>query len=824
MLGLTRASKVFVSVVADAACAMAAWVLVVPDGRLSVGEWASGGGLASVLYCTSILGFGWRFGLYRAVLRFSGVRVLGAVGASYGFATVLIWLVDVWIGDNLALSQYLTLALIGASLSSGGRVLIRELIFRSARRQKTALVIYGAGDSGRQLLTAVSQSRTLIAVAMVDDSKGLQGTEFHGVRVYDPGALHALCEQYPVELVVLAIPSLSRQRRAEILQSLEGLPVKVRSMPRISDILSGRKSMLDLQEVPIDELLGRDPVAPLRAIMGRAVTGRVVCVTGAGGSIGHELVRQLIKLQPTKIVLVELNEFALYESVQLAEAHAKPLDVLIVPVLQSVTDRQMMTHVLAVHGVQLLFHAAAYKHVPLVEMNPFAGVMNNVFGTQATLDAALDAGVQSVVLISTDKAVRPTNVMGASKRLAELIAQAYSGTASGHGVASVRNTVISMVRFGNVLSSSGSVIPRFKAQILEGGPVTVTHPEITRYFMTIPEAVELVIQTSGMAHAGDVFLLDMGSPVKILDLAKRMVRLSGYRPQVVGDNGNPSDLPQPEPPGDSMSIPIVFTGLRPGEKLYEELLIDATAYPTEHPMIYRASEVSMPLSALAPLLERLRTACIQRDLSSLKQTLIDAGIGYQPDSLGAQAGVESEASVCVTPVYSDLGVGTTSPASPLISAVTPRPINPLLSRALHLFFLLTRPLTMGARAIVVNAANEVLLVRHRYEDGWQLPGGGVEKGESAIEALKREVREEAGVVILGNPVLVGSFHNRSVSGRDHVLVYRCDEFERRQDEPLSGEIADHGFFPLNELPEGTTLGTRRRLSECFEGLEVQECW
>jgi FlaA1/EpsC-like NDP-sugar epimerase/8-oxo-dGTP pyrophosphatase MutT (NUDIX family) len=833
VIALSRQTKQKLLLAADILFSAIAWTLVSP--RLDGESFIQG-----FTFVIIVIGVGSYLGLYRAVLRFAGVRVLWVISLSYILASLSAAFWQLLDGKLLTFAGYLNLVVFGVALAAGTRILLREALFQSVRQQKTSVVLYGAGDAGRQLLTAITQSQSMRAVAMVDDDKALEGAEFHGVRVYPPSALSELCNQNQVRTVILAVPNLSRSRRAQILQELEALSVRVRSMPRITDILTGRREVLDLEEISVEELLGRDAVEPLRPVMRQAVSKRVVCVTGAGGSIGSELLRQLLKLAPRKLVLVELSEFALYEALAAIEAEAKRSDVELVPVLQSITDSNSLTALLDKHQVQLLFHAAAYKHVPLVELNPFSGLFNNVFGTQAVLDAAIDARVEAVVLISTDKAVRPTNVMGASKRIAELIAQAYAARQS---TSVAKGPVISMVRFGNVLSSSGSVIPRFQAQIREGGPVTVTHPEITRYFMTISEAVELVIQTAGMSKAGDVFLLDMGKPVKILDLAVRMIKLSGLIPVLPTSlmSSRSFDFLRSVTQADPIkvhSVPIVFTGLRPGEKLYEELLIDAAAEKTDHPMIRRASERFIAWEILEPMLDDLRSACEQRDERALKAMLEKLDIGYHrqfdSDLVSPELDVRR-----VDPQQSktiDTPVEAHRPVAALLTnggafAPTSEPevggegsIHPVLSKSLHLFFLLTRPLTLGARGIVLNDERQVLLVRHRYDQGWQLPGGGVEIGESAVEALRREVLEEAGVIILSEPRLLGAYHNRDVSDRDHVLVYRCDKSSQESEDSLSAEIAESGFFSIDNLPESTTPGTRRRLAECFDDVPVQTHW
>ncbi len=846
LLALSRATKQKILISFDVLVATSTWNFVVSriDGEGIVNPF---------VFVGLVIAIGSVLGLYRAVLRFAGVRVLLVVGISYGVASIFEAFLHILAGELLPLSNYLYLALSGTALAAGGRILVREALFRSATPQKDLVVIYGAGDAGRQLLTAITQSQTMQAVAMIDDDASLAGVEFHGVRVLLPSSLESLCKQYQVHAVILALPTISRSRRAEILQTLEALPVQVRSMPRITDILAGHRDMLDFEAVSIEELLGRDPVAPICGLMQQVVSRRVICVTGAGGSIGSELVHQLVKLLPKKLVLVEISEFALYQIFANIEEEAKFHGVEVVPVLQSVIDTKAMAALFKEHRVQLLFHAAAYKHVPLVEHNPFSGLVNNVFGTKATLDAAIEAKLESVVLISTDKAVRPTNIMGSSKRIAELIAQAYSAR---HAGSAAQGPVISMVRFGNVLSSSGSVIPRFQEQIRQGGPLTVTHPEITRYFMTIPEAVELVIQTAGLSKGGEVFLLDMGEPVKILDLAVKMIRLSGMKPvfadlwpssqfshRPVGRVAN-SDIENPvrstvKCASHTQSIQIVFTGLRPGEKLFEELLIDAAAERTEHPMISRANERFTTWEELGPMIETLSEICLQGDQQGLRAILEKFDIGYHKQSESNPVVQPSDARlvedyrfgggdtlhVNMQPARASIQRNEVSIVCPSESVENEKTlIHPLLSKSLHLFFLLTRPLTLGARGIVLNEVREVLLVRHRYEQGWQLPGGGVEIGESPIEALRREVLEETGVEILGDPILLGAYHNSDVSVRDHVLVYRCDHYRIAQSKTLSGEIAASGFFPIDHLPKGTTLGTKRRLVECFEGQALSENW
>ncbi|EEW24767.1 polysaccharide biosynthesis protein CapD [Rhodobacter ferrooxidans] len=554
-------------------------------------------------------------GFYRAVIRYIGFQALRIVAAGVLASAVLLFVMAQFIGYPISRSVPVIYAAL-AFLSVGGvRFVMRALNARSEMVSKKPVIIYGAGQSGRQLLVSLKQGPEYAAVALIDDNPDVQGGVIEGCRVFGPQALPGLVKKYDVRTMLLAIPSASQAERKRILERLEPLPVHVQTIPGIRDIVSGQAKISELREVAIEDLLGRDPVPVRPELLGANIRGKVVMITGAGGSIGSELCRQIIRVGPRCVVLFELSEFALYAIDQELRQIAKDekLDLRIMPVLGSVQDQAAVCAVLTAFGVQTVYHAAAYKHVPMVEFNVLEGIRNNVFGSLTMAQAAVAAGVESFLLVSTDKAVRPTNVMGATKRLAELVCQALARQQT--------HTRFCMVRFGNVLGSSGSVIPLFHSQISKGGPITVTHPEITRFFMTIPEAAQLVLQAGAMAQGGDVFVLDMGQPVRIVDLAKRMARLSGLTPVLAEDGA-----------GDTAAgtIRITFTKLREGEKLYEELLIGTDARPTAHPRIMTATEIAMDWDNLAPVLEQLRAACDSRSVAAVRQILLHTPIDYTP--------------------------------------------------------------------------------------------------------------------------------------------------------------------------------------------------
>ncbi|MDH5379159.1 MAG: polysaccharide biosynthesis protein, partial [Gammaproteobacteria bacterium] len=479
--------------------------------------------------------------------------------------------------------------------------------------EKKALIgIYGAGRAGVQLAKALLAGNQYQPAFFVDDNKDLHKNELFGIRVFSPKELEKLISEFEVEQVFLAIPSLTRQRRRLILDELESLSVQIKTLPGIEDIAAGRVTIDDIRNVDIEDLLGRDPVPPITDLLKKCIEGKSVLVTGAGGSIGSELCRQILGLKPTKIVLFENHEFSLYQ-IERELRNRRESSIEIVPILGTIMNKDLLRQVVEGHAISTIYHAAAYKHVPIVEFNPLEGVLNNVFGTRNVAEVARECRVETFVLISTDKAVRPTNIMGASKRLAELILQAMALES--------KATRYVMVRFGNVLGSSGSVIPLFKEQIKKGGPITVTHPEVTRYFMTIPEAAQLVLQAGSMGSGGDVFVLDMGESVKIYELAKKMVHLSGM--QV-----NCEETPDGE-------IAIEFTGLRPGEKLYEELLIGNNVSRTEHPRILRAEESYLSKSEIGLVLDLLIRSIDVHNVEDVRRILHDSILGQMPISFEA---------------------------------------------------------------------------------------------------------------------------------------------------------------------------------------------
>ena len=567
-----------------------------------------------------------RLGLYRAIIRYIEIRALWTIAQ----ATTLYALVFAFVLYESAiqviprtvspLNWLLVMLLVGSSRFFA-RWWLGETYFslggiRSAVDSgKKNVVIYGAGSAGVQLALALAHGRDFKAVAFIDDDQSLLKRKANGLRIYPLSSLSYLIQRYQVSDVLLAMPSAKRSRISELIRLLEPYAIHVLSMPGLSDIAQGRVKVDALQEVDIADLLGRDPVAPDPSLLKASISGKVVMVTGAGGSIGSELCRQIIQLQPLALILFEVSEFGLYAiEKELNHRLTHALDsktIEIIAVLGSVTQAKRIEKVCKAFKVQTIYHAAAYKHVPMVEKNPGEAVWNNIFGTFRAAQAAINAEVELFVLISTDKAVRPTNIMGATKRFAELILQALSLNADHNS-----KTRFTMVRFGNVLGSSGSVVPLFREQIARGGPVTVTDARIIRYFMTIPEASQLVIQAGALSQGGDVFVLDMGDPIRIVDLAKRMIHLSGLQ---VKDENNPAG-----------EIAISFTGLRPGEKLYEELLIGDHVSETSHPRIMRAEEAIIPWAELEKMLESLERATGEDDFEQVRDLLKRAVSGFLP--------------------------------------------------------------------------------------------------------------------------------------------------------------------------------------------------
>ena len=552
-----------------------------------------------------------RLGLYRAVTRYVSTKVLTTAVLGSAISGVLFFLSVLLFEQRLRLALPVAYFLMLVVLISGSRIILRTMLTNRHRKQMIPVIIYGAGQSGRQLLEAIKQVSEYNAVAFVDDNTAIQRMVIYDLPVHKPSEIGNLINRYGVEKILLAIPSASTKVRKNIIHQLEAYPCEVLIIPGMKDLVDGKISASSLKKVSVVDLLGRDPVAPRPELMAADISGKVVMVTGAGGSIGSELCRQIIRNRPAKLILFELSEFSLYSiDKELSEFQtASDTAIEVLPILGSVQHRKRLLTIMQTFGVQTVYHAAAYKHVPMVEFNTIEGVRNNIYGTMFCAQAAIDARVETFVLISTDKAVRPTNTMGASKRMAELVLQALAAEQG-------QTTRFCMVRFGNVLGSSGSVVPVFEQQIAAGGPVTLTHADITRYFMTIPEAAQLVIQAGAMGKGGDVFVLDMGDSVKIIDLAKQMIRLSGLE---VKDTAHPE--------GD---IEIQITGLRPGEKLYEELLIGDEVQKTTHPRIMTASEVMLPWNVLSDIITRMDEACRESDQLTLRRLLLEAPTGFAP--------------------------------------------------------------------------------------------------------------------------------------------------------------------------------------------------
>ncbi|MEB3764111.1 polysaccharide biosynthesis protein [Vibrio cholerae] len=617
---LSRVNKRIISVMVDAFFIIfsfysAYWVRV---GNVEIIHSDSIPYLLATVIVVTILSFT-RLGLYRAILRYLTFHALAVVsiGTLISAASVAIaaFYFDAPVPRSLPIIYGTFLCL----LCGGSRLIVRVLVSGLNGKGRKVVLIYGAGSAGRQLAIALRNSENYKVVGFIDQDKTLENTVIMGLQVYDISRAAYLVDKYDVTQVLLAVPSASRARRKKILESLIDLSAEVLTVPDMKDIVEGKASIDQLKDVAIEDLLGRDPVTPQQCLMESNILGKVVMVTGAGGSIGSELCRQIVRQKPKVLVLFELSEFGLYqidrELKQLMEAEG--LHVEIIPLLGSVQRINRLVVTMKSFKVQTVYHAAAYKHVPLVEYNVVEGVRNNVFGTYYAAQAAIEAGVESFVLISTDKAVRPTNVMGTTKRMAELGLQALAEQEN----RKVKGTRFCMVRFGNVLGSSGSVVPLFKRQIEAGGPITVTHPDIIRYFMTIPEAAQLVIQAGAMGKGGDVFVLDMGEPVRITDLAVNLIQLSGLE---VKDEQHPY--------GD---IAIEFTGLRPGEKLYEELLIGDNVQKTAHERIMTANERYLPLAEFEQHLNELDKACHAFNHERIRELLLEAPTDFNPtDGIG----------------------------------------------------------------------------------------------------------------------------------------------------------------------------------------------
>ncbi|EGR0405368.1 TPA: polysaccharide biosynthesis protein [Vibrio parahaemolyticus] len=617
---LSRTNKRIVSVLIDIMLIFMAFhlAILVRSGETNYFTYPAVWGIQIAVTIVTIAVFA-RLGLYRAVLRYLTFQALFVVTAGAVISATLLAALSFYMSDPFPRTVPIIYGAFLALFCGGPRVIVRSLIAQSYSTQSKEVLIYGAGSGGRQLAMALRSSRYYRVRAFIDGDSTLCNTMILGLPVIAIEDAMPLINKYDISQVLLAVPSAKRSRRKVILDELAKLPVEVLTVPDMTDIVSGKAKIDELKDVAIEDLLGRDPVAPQQVLLEANIKDKVVMVTGAGGSIGSELCRQIVEQSPKSIILFELSEFGLYQiDRELNQLKIeKGLTCDIIPLLGSVQRQHRLETTMSSFKVQTVYHAAAYKHVPLVEFNVIEGVRNNIYGTYYTACAAIKAGVESFVLISTDKAVRPTNVMGTTKRMAELGLQALADQEN----AKPNGTRFCMVRFGNVLGSSGSVIPVFKKQIASGGPVTVTHPEITRFFMTIPEAAQLVIQAGAMGKGGDVFVLDMGESVKITDLACNLIQLSGLE---VKSEANPH--------GD---IEIQFSGLRPGEKLYEELLIGDNVKQTAHERIMTAHEVHLPLKEYELLLNDLDFACHSMDHENIRTLLLSAPTGFNPtDGIG----------------------------------------------------------------------------------------------------------------------------------------------------------------------------------------------
>ncbi|WP_339772362.1 nucleoside-diphosphate sugar epimerase/dehydratase [uncultured Paraglaciecola sp.] len=581
---------------------VAYWLRIgIEEWHFAVSEWLVI--TLNCLFAVSVLTF---FGHYQQMVRYLDIRAIYLIfialslSAMYLFAARYAFQAFV---PTTVPFIYLTLAMF---LIIAPRLLIQISVQTQNYKIREKCIIFGASQSGRTLAQTLRTGNDLLPVAFVDDKKLFQGKQVMGLQVYSRYDIPALVTKHGVNKMLLAVNNTSHGRRKELIAELEPFAIELLSIPNIQDILSGKRKIDELREIKIEELLGREPVPPIADLLDINIRRKRVMITGAGGSIGSELCRQIAKSDPESIVLFELSEFNLYQIE--AELVKRYPDIKVVPVLASIQDNQILRGAIQAHNIQTIYHAAAYKHVPMVESNPLVGLRNNVFGTANVALAALEFDVEKFVLISTDKAVRPTNVMGATKRFAELIVQGVAGLES--------KTQFAIVRFGNVLGSSGSVVPLFTKQILAGGPITVTHPDIIRFFMTIPEAAQLVIQAGAMGNNGEVFVLDMGDPVKIVDLAQKMAHLMGHTLKT-----------EAQPDG---NIELKFSGLRPGEKLYEELLIDDADTTTKHPRIMGADETKLPFEEVMMLLDELNYELTQHNEVKAKKILVDAPLAYAP--------------------------------------------------------------------------------------------------------------------------------------------------------------------------------------------------
>lgn len=734
-------------------------------------------------------------GVYAVVIRFSGFHLVTLIVANQLAVVVILYMLSILLSGPLTALSCWLLFLTSIFAMGGGRFLARKVLDVSSVSGERIL-IYGTGRSAVQLMASIRRSHDYFISGFIDEVGGSNGLKIHGLPVFTSAEIEVVIKSNEISTIVLSDRSIAASRNKMLLAHLEGLPVAVKHAPLVTDFLNDESSgEIFLEDIGVEDIVGREAVNPNRALMRRNIVGKTVLVTGAGGSIGSELCRQITRLSPSKLIILENSEFALFNILE----ELAVCEVEMVPKLGSVCDEGLVNDLFAKQNIDTVFHAAAYKHVPLVESNAFSGVYNNVFGTKIILDAAIRAQVDSFTLISTDKAVRPTNIMGASKRISEIICQQVASTRP--------DTVISMVRFGNVIGSSGSVIPKFREQIRRGGPVTVTHPEITRFFMGIPEASELVLQASALAEGGDVFVLDMGEPVLIKELVEKLIRFSGRVVKTEKHTGRDA-------------IEIVYTGLRPGEKLYEELLISGEEIGTKHPKILKMSEPYPDFGGFASMIDDLNEVIRKKDLGALKELFLSYDIGYTvSNDFSGRNPSSGESSLRILDPNRSVRENQKSSPSPLKDiqpnsscqdhraargktiASSLRAWRGLVFRhLLHVYFLLSRGLTVGVRCVVLNEKKEVLLVRHSYTDGWHLPGGGIGIGESAEEAVKREVFEETAHVLDGALTQISVTHCKDISKRDHIILFYSETFLKPPEDSISFEISAAKFYRIDKLP------------------------
>jgi len=727
------------------------------------------------------------FGLNKDRLRFSSlISYLPILKLTLilGFALII---ENVFIVGKLNLVPSLFLTLITLNSVVGLRVLIRQLIRRMLFELREKILVYGTSEGAIDLANAMAFGKKYTVVGFISDF--YRGVDFLGglpVIPIDQTGSFAVANQ--IKLVVFADRTKNHEKQSNIFLKFNKLGLSVSYAPTLDRAFDYE---VKLKEVKPEDVLGRSVDRRFSTKIAPDIKNKKILVTGAGGSIGSELCRQILSYQPERLLILELNELALYELeqelLQIMEHSENKVEISYL--LGSVGDETILKNIFENHSLDIVYHAAAYKHVPIVEENVVAGIMNNVFGTRLLADFADRYGTAKFVLISTDKAVRPTNVMGATKRLAELIIQEISKTSG---------TNFTMVRFGNVLGSSGSVIPKFKKQINLGGPITVTHKEITRYFMSIPEAAYLVLNAGALSNGGEVFLLDMGSPVEILELAKTMVRQHGLQPVVATAPGE-KQLRNNE-------IAIVFSGLRPGEKLYEELLIDGSAQKTDHPKILKSDDGIIENLNLQKSLELLRKNAYENNREAILQQLLELPLSFQPTDQVIQERISHSAiSEVRTLEQFHMQNQNTENIKCVEKASTSILQNLVCSKfgsaVLHRYFLITRGMTLGVRALVTNDKSEILLIQHTYNPGWHLPGGGVDVGENIEQALFREVYEECGIKDLKELKPLNLLHNHTVSPRDHVAYFSAKTATTPNIRPNNFEIKAARFFPLDDIPE-----------------------